>query len=82
MRNLKVMTFNLKYDFKAQDNNEWSQRCLRITKLIKDHLPDIIGTQEGLIHMLDDMDDLLDEYSWVEKIEKEMGKMNLMQFSF
>ncbi|PWX45980.1 endonuclease, partial [Clostridium perfringens] len=48
MRNLKVMTFNLKYDFKAQDNNEWSQRCLRITKLIKDHLPDIIGTQEGL----------------------------------
>ncbi|MDU5414319.1 MAG: endonuclease, partial [Clostridium perfringens] len=31
MRNLKVMTFNLKYDFKAQDNNEWSQRCLRIT---------------------------------------------------
>ncbi|MDU4472538.1 MAG: endonuclease/exonuclease/phosphatase family protein [Clostridium perfringens] len=65
MRNLKVMTFNLKYDFKAQDNNEWSQRCLRITKLIKDHLPDIIGTQEGLIHMLDDMDDLLDEYSWV-----------------
>ncbi|EOU1490417.1 endonuclease/exonuclease/phosphatase family protein [Clostridium perfringens] len=74
MRNLKVMTFNLKYDFKAQDNNEWSQRCLRITKLIKDHLPDIIGTQEGLIHMLNDMDDLLDEYSWVGEDREGNGK--------
>ncbi len=68
------MTFNLKYDFKAKDNNEWSQRCLRITKLIKEHSLDIIGTQEGLIHMLDDMDHLLDDYSWVGEDREGNGK--------
>ncbi|MDZ4993220.1 endonuclease [Clostridium perfringens] len=74
MRNLKFITFNLKYDFKAQDNNEWSQRCARITKLIEIHSPDIIGTQEGLIHMLNDMDSILDEYSWIGEDREGTGK--------
>lgn len=74
MRKLKFMTFNLKYDFKAQDNNEWSQRCARITKLIEKHSPDIIGTQEGLIHMLNDMDSILDEYSWIGEDREGNGK--------
>lgn len=74
MRKLKFMTFNLKYDFKSQDNNKWSQRCARITKLIEEHSPDIIGTQEGLIHMLNDMDSILDEYSWIGKDREGTGK--------
>lgn len=74
MRNLKVMTFNLKYDFKAQGNNEWSQRCSRITNLIKEHSPDIIGTQEGLIHMLDDINESLNKYSWIGEDREGNGK--------
>lgn len=65
MKNLEVMTFNLKYDFKSKDSNEWSQRCSRITTLIKQNSPDIIGTQEGLLHMLNDINFSLKEYSWV-----------------
>lgn len=65
MSNLRVMSFNLKYDFKSNDNNEWKKRCERIIKVFKENNPDIIGTQEGLIHMLKDMEEGLNEYAWV-----------------
>lgn len=60
-----IMTFNLKYDFTKKKDNSWNERVKRITKVIKDSNSLIIGTQEGLIHMLKDMDDLLEEYKRV-----------------
>lgn len=74
MRSLKIMSFNLKYDFKCKDTNEWDKRLLRICKVIKDNRPDIIGTQEGLIHMLKDMERILEDYIWIG--EDRSGKGN------
>lgn len=59
------MTFNLKYDFTNGNANGWGDRVKRINKVITDNEPLCVGTQEGLIHMLTDMDNLLDEYSWI-----------------
>ena len=59
-----VMTFNLKYD---SGDNGWDLRVKRIVQVIKEYNPIFIGTQEGLIGMLNDMSELLPEYSWVGK---------------
>lgn len=65
MKKLKVMTFNLKYDSKIEDTNSWDKRSLRILKAIEDSMPDIIGTQESLINMLDNLSISLDKYLWI-----------------
>lgn len=64
MRN-NFMTFNLKYDFVDGGANDWDIRSKRIAKIIKDNDPLCIGIQEGLIHMLNDMNRELGEYSFV-----------------
>ncbi|MGL4572322.1 MAG: endonuclease/exonuclease/phosphatase family protein [Clostridium sp.] len=58
------MTFNLKYDFTSGNENEWGERVNRICKVIEDNDPLCIGIQEGLIHMLGDLEEKLSEYSW------------------
>ncbi|MEG1002607.1 endonuclease/exonuclease/phosphatase family protein [Clostridium sp.] len=59
------MTFNLKYDFTSGNENEWGERANRICKVIEDNNPLCIGIQEGLIHMLGDLEEKLTEYSWI-----------------
>ncbi len=58
------MTFNLKYDFTDDKENRWEDRAKRIVTVIKENNPICFGTQEGLIHMLKDINELLEEYSW------------------
>ncbi|MGL5575111.1 MAG: endonuclease/exonuclease/phosphatase family protein [Sarcina sp.] len=59
------MTFNLKYDFIDSGENGWNNRCSKLVKVIKDNNPIIVGTQEGLKHMLIDLENRLENYAYV-----------------
>ena len=51
---LKVMSFNLRYDNDADKKHGygWDKRLPAVVDQIMKHQPDIIGTQEGLLHQL------------------------------
>ena len=51
---LKVMSFNLRYDNDADKKHGygWDKRLPAIVDQIMKHQPEIIGTQEGLLHQL------------------------------
>ncbi len=57
-----VGTYNLRYDNPADSGNLWVQRSSVIAQLIRFHDFDILGTQEGLINMLEDLSEALPEY--------------------
>ena len=65
-QNLKVMTFNLRYE----NNNDpsphtWAERVPTIKKLIRMENPDIFGTQEVLYGQLQDLEEVLPGYAWI-----------------
>ncbi|WP_297638715.1 endonuclease/exonuclease/phosphatase family protein [uncultured Clostridium sp.] len=59
------MTFNLKYDFVDSGENGWNNRCEKLVRVIKDNNPIILGTQEGLKHMLVDLENKLEDYAYI-----------------
>ena len=60
---LKVATFNLRYDNKGDSGNLWVDRAPIVSALIRFHDFDIFGTQEGLKNQLDDISQALPEYT-------------------
>lgn len=60
-----VMTFNMRYDRPDEGDNNWSVRRERICKVIAQHSPDIIGTQELLHHQFAYMSSVLTGYGAV-----------------
>jgi endonuclease/exonuclease/phosphatase family metal-dependent hydrolase len=62
---IKVMSFNLRYDKPDPGNNAWTVRKEAVAALITHHAPDIIGTQEGKAHQLLDLHRLLPNYQSV-----------------
>lgn len=63
--NIKVMTFNLRYDKPDLGNQAWQVRKIAVAALIKAYGPDLIGTQEGKAHQLLDLHRLLPDYQSV-----------------
>ena len=63
-RQIKVMTFNLRY---ASDKppNAWAARRLVMRALIEDVRPDVMGTQEGMYRQIKDLAADLPEYAWI-----------------
>ncbi|WP_221029803.1 endonuclease/exonuclease/phosphatase family protein [Actomonas aquatica] len=61
---LKVMTFNLRY---ASDQNPhaWPDRRPAVAAIIRQHAPDVLGTQEGLHRQVTDIDTDLPGYGWL-----------------
>lgn len=59
------MTFNLRYNEKKDGNNAWPHRVDQAADLIRRYRPSAIGTQEGLLPMLDDLQERLPGYTWV-----------------
>lgn len=59
----KIMTFNLRYNNFADGNNAWPYRIEKVIKIINDNNPLIIGTQEGLSSMLNELDPSLSNYN-------------------
>ena len=54
---LKVMSFNLRYDNQAdkRHGHGWDTRLPLVVDQIAKHAPDIIGTQEGLLHQVNQL---------------------------
>lgn len=63
--NIKVMSFNLRYDKPDTGNYAWTVRKDAVAALFNLHAPDIIGTQEGKAHQLLDLHRLLPDYQSV-----------------
>lgn len=59
---IKVMSFNLRYDKPDLGDNAWTVRKQAVAALITHYAPDIIGTQEGKAHQLLDLHRSLPEY--------------------
>ena len=63
-QNLTVGTFNLRYDNPRDSGNLWKDRQPIVAALIRFHEFDILGTQEGLLNQLDDLQAALPAYSY------------------
>lgn len=61
---LQVATFNLRYDNPGDSGNLWRNRAPICASLIRFHQFDIVGTQEGLKHQLDQLQALLPEFQY------------------
>jgi len=59
-----VATFNIRYANPKDSGNLWVDRKQRVTDLIRFHGFDIVGVQEALRMQLDDMAQLMPEFTW------------------
>jgi endonuclease/exonuclease/phosphatase family metal-dependent hydrolase len=60
---LKIATYNLRYDNARDTGNLWIDRAPVVANLIRFHDFDVFGTQEGLKNQLDDISKALPQYS-------------------
>lgn len=60
---LRIMSFNLRRDVEHDGANRWSARRDRVAGIVREHAPDVLGTQEGLAHQLADLDARLPGYA-------------------
>jgi endonuclease/exonuclease/phosphatase family metal-dependent hydrolase len=61
---IRIMTFNLR-TASAKDEYTWDSRYPAVIRLLTNDMPDIIGTQEGHLHQLTDIEAGMPDYSWV-----------------
>ncbi len=64
---LVVGTFNIRYDNKGDivRGDGWEQRAPVVAGLIRFHNFDVLGTQEGLVHQLQKLRELMPEYAYI-----------------
>ena len=60
-----VMSYNIRYDNKWDEENSWDTRKESIVRIFEKYSPSFIGTQEGLAHQIDYMDSALTEYDYI-----------------
>jgi endonuclease/exonuclease/phosphatase family metal-dependent hydrolase len=63
-QDIRIATYNVRYDNKGDSGNLWKNRCTIISALIQFHDFDIFGTQEGLRHQIDTLSASLPDYAW------------------
>lgn len=59
---MRLMTFNLRFANPLDGPNEWQHRKDLVVKIILDHRPDLLGTQEGTVPQLDYLTEHLPGY--------------------
>lgn len=62
---LKVLSFNLRFDNPRDGIHAWPHRRDSVAEVIRQHQPLVFGIQEGLLTMLKDLDARLPEYGRV-----------------
>ena len=65
MTKLKVMSYNIRYNNPQDGINAWPNRKARVTQLIKNHKPHLIGLQEVLQEQLEFLQSELSDYHYV-----------------
>ena len=56
---LRVMSFNIRYDEPRDGENAWVNRKRRVADVIRFHKADLVGVQEALIGQLEDLEKLI-----------------------
>ncbi|MDR2563043.1 MAG: endonuclease/exonuclease/phosphatase family protein [Prevotellaceae bacterium] len=62
---VKIMTFNIRFDNPADGVNSWSHRKLHAANCISFYEADIVGLQEALLHQLTDLTSYLPDYAYL-----------------
>jgi endonuclease/exonuclease/phosphatase family metal-dependent hydrolase len=62
---LKVMSFNVRFDNPDDGINAWPNRIPLVEKYMKDEMPDIVGMQENLYHQNEDLLRIMPGYAYV-----------------
>jgi len=57
-----IMTFNLRFATPVDGPNEWDCRKELVVEVIRDHRPDLLGTQEGTVPQLEYLEAVLPGY--------------------
>lgn len=60
--NMRVMTFNLRFENDRDGSNAWSLRREMVVAVVESYLPSILGTQEGTCAQIDYLHDNLPDY--------------------
>lgn len=64
-QSVKVMSYNIRLDTKADGINQWGNRIDKVSQLIKLHNPDLLGVQEALHNQMMDLKNNLPQYNYV-----------------
>jgi endonuclease/exonuclease/phosphatase family metal-dependent hydrolase len=76
---LKIMTYNIRMAHLDTDMNKWDNRKNKLVNLIKKYSPDIVGTQEGTITQLQELEIYFPEYKFIGYIkDKDPGNSENM----
>jgi len=60
------MTYNIRYDTPEDTGAvDWANRREKVASMIRFHDPHVVGTQEGKLHQLMDLEDRLPGYEWI-----------------
>lgn len=62
---VKVMTYNIRYDTPKDGVNQWDSRKQKVIDLLKKYDPDLLGVQEALHNQLQDIQSGLTGYEFV-----------------
>ncbi len=62
---LKVMTFNVRFDNPADGENRWEARIPIVRTYMEEAAPDIVGMQEVLVNQIEDLLDIMPGYAYV-----------------
>lgn len=69
----RVMTYNVRYASPNDGENVWQNRRDPVATAIRFHRPDVIGLQEALHDQLDDLQERLPDFEWLEAGRPEEG---------
>ena len=61
-QDLRVMSYNIRFDNPADSLDSWPHRKDALIAQVAHYAPDVLGTQEGLIHQLEAMETGLEGY--------------------
>jgi len=62
---LKVMTYNIRFNNPEDSLNAWPERKEAVVKLIRTYAPDIFGLQEALLEQVNDVASKMPGFDWV-----------------
>lgn len=64
-QDIKIMTYNIRYDDTKDSINGWAQRKHYVLKIMEESDAKIIGVQEALLHQMKDIDHAFVNYEYV-----------------
>ena len=80
-QNISLMSYNIRYDNPRDSINNWQNRKEFLLSQLDYYKPEIIGTQEGLKHQIEWLNDKLDSYNYVGKGRGDNKEKGVGEFS-